>query len=82
MRIGNAPQNGFRTMTARSTCATLSTPIVSGTAVEGSPAAPRTTASASPRGRSRDVLNKGAAGHLVVTGAERPEIFSGAGGGH
>ncbi len=27
-------------------------------------------------------LNKGAAGHLVVTGAERPEIFSGAGGGH
>ena len=27
-------------------------------------------------------LNKGAAGHLVVTGAERPEIFSGGGGGH
>lgn len=26
-------------------------------------------------------LNKGAAGHLVVTGAERPEIFSGGAGG-
>ena len=27
-------------------------------------------------------LHKGAAGHLIVTGAERPEIFSGGSGGH